>query len=457
MRKGTSRGITFAAGAIAFAMTLSACSGTGDNTPTAEPTAGGTETATETEAEPSGEDIELTVNVFGNGGYEGDASGNNNLFRLYEEQNPGIIIKEQNLGQGGDALTATLNAIGAGGVGLPDVQMIEEGWLGQMSELSDQFVDLGEYGAADLADRWVDWKFAQGTSADGTVWAYGTDIGPQGLCYNATLLEESGIAADRDEFAAALGGDDATWEDFWTVGKKFTDETGVPWLGVSAFAMNSFVNQQDEGYYKADGSLNTDNPAIKDFLGQIIDATNSGLTAKINSWDWSNEAFQGDFAVHVCPGWMLGSIEAGVTSGDQTWDFADVFPGGATNWGGSFFSVPTVTEHAAEAAALADWLTAPEQQIIAFQNAGAFPSQISAQSDPAVTGFTNSTFNDAPVGEILASRAEGVVAQFKGPQDAVIQDTVMGGVISEINAGQITDLDSAWERFQALLQENGIG
>ena len=73
-----------------------------------------------------------------------------------------------------------------------------------------------------------------------------------------------------------------------------------------------------------------------------------------------------------------------------------------------------------------------------------------------VTDFKNATFNDAPVGQILSSRAEGVVAQFKGPQDSVIQDTVFGGVISEINAGQISDIDTAWARVKALLEENDI-
>ncbi|MDN5558988.1 MAG: extracellular solute-binding protein [Ruaniaceae bacterium] len=450
MRKGTTRGFTLAASAIALSMVLSACGGSSD-TP-----ADGTGAPGASTPEAGGEELTLTVNVFGNAGYEGDADGNNNLFRLYEETHEGITIEEQNLGQGGDALTSVLNAIGAGGVGLPDVQMIEEGWRGQMSELAGNFVDLNEYGAEDLRDRWVDWKFEQAVTEEGEVWGYGTDIGPQGLCYDATLMEEAGIASDRAGFAEALGGDDATWDEFWEVGEEFTAATGIPWIGVPAFAMNSFVNQLDEGYYKADGSLNTESVDIKAFLGDIVDASNAGLTAKIDSWSWDNEDFQGGFGVHVCPGWMLGSITEAVESGDHTWDFADVFPGGATNWGGSFFAVPAVTEHAAEAAALADWLTAPEQQIIAFQNAGAYPSQLEAQESPDVTEFTNETFNNAPVGQILSSRAEGVVAQFKGPQDSVIQDTVMGGVISEINAGQLSDLDAAWARFETLLQENDI-
>lgn len=458
MRTNTRRGAAFAAGVVSLSMVLAACSG--DSSSDTESEDSGSDSTSEesegTDEAGSDEPIELTVTVFGNGGYEGDADGNNNLFRLYEETHPNVTIKETNAGQGGDALTAVLNAVGAGGVGLPDVQMLEEGWRGQMDEISGSFVDLNDYGAEDIRDRWVDWKFEQAVGSDGKVWGYGTDIGPQGICYDATLLEESGIASTREEFAEAMGGEDATWEDFWSLGEEFTAATGVPWLGVSAFAMNSFVNQQDEGYYTADGSLNTDSAEIQAFLTDIVDATNDGLTAKLDSWAWNNEDFQGNFAVHICPGWMLGSITEAVESGDHQWDFADVFPGGATNWGGSFFGVTTEAENPDAAAALADWLTAPEQQVIAFQNAGAYPSQLEAQTDVAVTEFANETFNDAPVGEILSSRAEGVVAQYKGPQDSVIQDTVMGGVISELNAGQISTPEEAWERFQALLAENGI-
>lgn len=458
MRIQKSRTLAVTASLASVMLVAAACSSTTEPaTPTTSEPAS-TETTDDTEPPASGEEIELTVNIFGAPGYTGDG-GQENLFRAYEAQNPGIKIKEQNLGQGGDALTVVLNAIGAGGVGLPDVQMIEEGWRGQILELTDHFVDLREHGADDIADRWVDWKFEQGVDANGKVFGYGTDIGPQGICYDATLVEEALGVADRDAFAEKLGGANASWETFWQVGEEFTSKSDATWLGVPAFAWNSFVNQQDEGYYKADGSLNIEgNDTLKGFLGQLADAHNKGLTGKLNAWAWNNDDFQGRFAVHVCPGWMLGSISGGVTEGgDHVWDFADVFPGGATNWGGSFFSVPEVSENKEEAAKLAAWLTAPEQQIVAFQDAGAFPSQVDAWTDPGVTAFANESFNNAPVGQILLGRAEGVKAQFKGPQDSVIQDQVFGAVITDLNDGQIeADVDVLWERALALLTERGV-
>jgi cellobiose transport system substrate-binding protein len=67
-----------------------------------------------------------------------------------------------------------------------------------------------------------------------------------------------------------------------------------------------------------------------------------------------------------------------------------------------------------------------------------------AQTDPGVTGSNDLSkfFNDAPVGEILASRSEGVKAQFKGANDSVIQEQVFGPATIALDKG--TDGKSAW-------------
>ena len=125
-------------------------------------------------------------------------------------------------------------------------------------------------------------------------------------------------------------------------------------------------------------------------------------STKIPQWsdDWT-APFQNDgFATMACPGWMMGMIE-GNAEGVEGWDFANVFPGGGGNWGGSFLTVPAQGEHQDEAKQFAAWMTAPEQQAKAFAAMGAFPSQVEAQDSPEVADATNAFFNDAPIGEIL--------------------------------------------------------
>ena len=421
------------AGAAAFALVATGCSASSDA--------------------PASSDnpIELTVTTFGTFGYD-------DLYGEYEKANPGIKIKATNIDTGGNARTDLFTKLAAG-TGLSDVVALEEGWLGSVMEVSDQFTDLTEYGADDISDRWVDWKLAQGTDADGRVIGYGTDIGPQGLCYNGALFEAAGLPSDRESVAALFGGDDATWDQYFKLGNEYKAATGKAWFDQSSFVWNSMVNQLDEGYYTADGELNVEgNAELEERWGWITQGIADGLSAKQARWDWGGgKGFvDGSFATFVCPGWMLGVVEGNTEAGggDATtgWDFADVFPGGASNWGGAFLSVPTTSKHAEEAAALAAWLTEPAQQIKQFEAAGTFPSTVEAQETLASEAAPNEFFQGAPTGAILAKRAQGVVAQFKGPGDSVIQENVFQAVLDRVEAGEL-NAQTGWAEALTLTDE----
>ncbi|MCC9204826.1 ABC transporter substrate-binding protein [Arthrobacter sp. zg-Y769] len=395
--------------------------------------------------------LELTVTTFGTFGYD-------DLYAEYEEANPGIDIKANNIDRGANAQTDLFTKLAAGS-GVSDVVALEEGWLGAVMDVSDQFVDLKEYGADDIQDRWVDWKFKQGTDANGRVIGYGTDIGPQGLCYNGKLFEAAGMPSDREAVAELFGGDNATWDTYFELGKQYHEKTGEAWYDQSGFVWNSMVNQMKEGYYTADGDLNIEgNDAMKEQFMQLAAGTEAGLSANETKWDWgTGKAFtDGSFATFVCPGWMLGTIQEQLESAgggaDSGWDFADVFPGGASNWGGAFLAVPETSEHKEEAAKLAAWLTAPEQQVKQSAAANNFPSTIDAQKQLAEDATPNPMFNNAPTGAILASRAEGVVAQFKGPDDSVIQEKVFGVALTQLDSGKV-DGEGAWNEAVQLLNE----
>ena len=426
------RAVALGAAAISLTLLASGCSASG-----------GGESS-------SGEDVELTVTTFGTFGYD-------DLYKEYEAANPGVTIKATNIDTGGNARTDAFTKIASGG--LADVVAIEEGWLGSIMEVSDSFTDLKDYGIEDRKSDWVDWKYAQGTDADGRVIGYGTDIGPEGICYNGKLLEAAGMPSDREGVAELLGGEDATWEDYFTVGEQYKAATGKAWYDQSSFVWNAMVNQLDEGYYTADGALNVEgNAELEERWGWLADAAAAGLPAGSPRWDWNGgtDFVNGDFATFMCPGWMLGvmkgSIEQGGGDASTGWDFADVFPGGAANWGGAWLTVPTESEHPKEAAALADWLTQPAQQIKQFEAAGTFPSTVEAQDQLAADATPNELFNDAPVGAILASRAKGVVAQFKGPDDSVIQENVFQVAADQMDSGEANG-DQAWANAMDLLKE----
>jgi cellobiose transport system substrate-binding protein len=393
-------------------------------------------------------DVTLTVTTFGTFGYD-------DLYKEYEELHPNVTIEATNIDTGGNARTDAFTKIAAGS-GLSDIVAVEEGWLGSIMDVSDTFVDLRDYGIEDRKGDWVDWKYAQGTDAEGRVIGYGTDVGPTGICYNGAAFEAAGLPSDRESVAELLDGD---WANFFTVGQEYTDKTGKGWYDHSGFVWNAMVNQLDEGYYTADGELNVEgNKELKERFELLGAATEGGQSAAQSAWDWNGgKSFvDGTFATFVCPGWMLGvvqgQVEAGGGDASTGWDFADVFPGGAVNWGGAWLTIPETSTHKEAAAELADWLTQPEQQVKQSVAAGNFPSTIKAQETLAADAAANEFFNDAPTGAILAERAKGVVAQFKGPDDSIIQENVFGPALSKLDRGEINTQQS-WDEAVALLNE----
>lgn len=400
--------------------------------------------------EADGDTVEITVTTFGTMGFEP-------LYEQYMADNPGVRIVAQNIDTGGNARTDLFTKLAAGS-GISDVVALEEGWLGAVMEVSDQFVDLRDYGIEDRQSDWLEWKYEQGTDADGRVIGYGTDIGPQGVCYNGPAFEDAGLPSDRDEVAELLGGDGSTWEQYFDVGRDYHDATGRAWFDHSGFVWNSMVNQLDEGYYTADGELNVENnPELRERFDLLVEAAGDGLSAAESAWDWNNGQSFVDmtFATFVCPGWMLGVLQGNTEAGgggpDTGWDFADVFPGGPANWGGSFLAVPETSQIKDEATALASWLSSTDQQVAAFNEAGAFPSTLEAQRIISEEPEPNPFFNDAPIGPILASRSDGVVAQFKGPDDSLIQENVFGPPLEAADHG--ASADEAWAQAIELLND----
>lgn len=437
MRTTRNRAFALTAGVAGIALVLTACGGdSGTDEGTDEGTGG-----------ESTEDITLTITTFNEFGYE-------DLYTEYMADHPNITIEATRAATSNEARDKMTTGIAAGS-GLTDIEAIEVDWLPELMAYPDEFVDLT---SDEVEGRWLDWKVAQATTADGKLIGYGTDIGPEGICYRSDLFAAAGLPTDRAEVAALLEGD---WDTYFSVGKDFMSKSTVPWFDSANATYQGMVNQFENAYEESDGTPIPleDNADIKALYEEVLAASvDDNLSAHFNQWsdDWF-AAFQNDgFATMLCPGWMLGVIE-GSAEGVTGWDIADVFPGGGGNWGGSFLTVPAQSEHPEEAKALAAWLTAPEQQIKAFQAKGTFPSQVDALSSDELLSQTNAFFNDAPTGEILANRADAVkVAPFKGANYFAIHQTVTDG-ITRVDVDKTDDAASSWDKTLTAFSELGLG
>ena len=402
------------AGAAAFALVATGCSAT-----------------------PAGDDgpITLTLATFNDFGYTDE------LLAEYTELNPNVTVEHNIAATSGDARTNYFTKLGAGS-GLADVEEVEIDWFAELLQYSDKLYDLSN---EEVADRWVQWKTDAATDADGRLIAYGTDIGPQAICYRSDLFAAAGLPTDRAEVATLLEGD---WDTYFSVGEQFTAASDAAWFDSTGAILQGILNQEEETLEATDGSvIATSNPVVEDAYNEVLTA-GSALSAHLGQWsdDWSAGFANGAFATMLCPSWMLGVIEGNAPE-VTGWDVANVFPNGGGNWGGSYLTVPAQSAHPEEAKALADWLTAPEQQLRAFIKTGNFPSQESLYSAPELLEVTRPYFNDARTGEIFSDRSAAItVAPFKAAKYFPIMDALQNA-ITRVDVDKTQNAADSWVQF----------
>ena len=88
------------------------------------------------------------------------------------------------------------------------------------------------------------------------------------------------------------------------------------------------------------------------------------------------------------------------------------------------------------------WLTAPEQQLRIFMETGNLPSQPQLYTDPAVTGFSNEFFRDAPVGRIFTASVERKPPQYLGAHNGAVRK-IFEERLGEVEVGAKT-ASTAW-------------
>ena len=387
--------------------------------------------------------VTLTIASFNDFGYTDE------LLQEYMDANPGVTIVHNRAATSNDARANFFQKLGAGS-GLADVEAIEVDWLPELMQYSNKLYDLSDPA---VDGRWLDWKTEAATDADGRLVGYGTDIGPMGVCYRSDLFAAAGLPTDRTEVAALLEGG---WDRYFEVGDQYVAATGNRWYDSAGATYQGMINQLANAYEENDGTvIATTNPEVEKTFRTVLE-NSAGLSAKLGQWsdDWFGALSTGGYATMLCPGWMLGVI-SGNAADTVGWDIADVFPGGGGNWGGSYLTVPAQGKNTEAAKKFAAWLTAPEQQIKAFANAGTFPSQVDAYTDTALTGSVNEYFANAPVGEILANRAQAVdpVPPFKGPKYFQINDAAQQA-LTRVEEGQQT-IDESWEMFVSEVEALG--
>ena len=365
--------------------------------------------------------VTLTVGTFGT--MDLDNAG---LYDEYMKLHPNVTIKQNNIAKSADYYKSLQTRLAAGS-GLDDIQGLEIGFIADVvRNHGDAFVDFAaEENADELKGNFYDWKWGQGSTEDGQTIGLGTDTGPQAMCYRKDLFEQAGLPAERDEVSKLW----PTWEAYLDVARQYQGKSSNKFLDSPASIFSSSVYQGETAYNDAEGNPIPDtSEGVKTAWGYASTAASEGLTANLKQFEpeWNAAFSNGAFATIACPAWMLGYIKSQLgDAGTGLWDVA-ALPGtdssGASNWGGSFLGVPKDGKNVEAAKDLAEWLTAPEQQVKTFVEAAHFPSSPQAAADPAVVDATNEYFNNAPTGKIFGESAEAIKRTPIGPYDTQIQE-----------------------------------
>jgi cellobiose transport system substrate-binding protein len=386
----------------------------------------------------SGGKTTLNVGLFGTFGFK--EAG---LYDQYMKEHPDIKIVEHSVEQSADYYKALQTHLAAGS-GLDDIQGIEIGFVADVvKNHSNQFVDFSKISNADeVKNSFYDWKWAQASTKDGKVVGLGTDAGPEAMCYRKDLFQQAGLPTDRTQLASLW----STWDGFNQVGKQYmaspTKQANAKFLDSAASVFSAAVYQGQYAYADANGKpIPETSDGVKSAWKYATDAATAGTTAGLTQFgdEWNSAFANGAFAAISCPAWMLGYIKS--QAGDQVankWDVAPL-PGGAANWGGSWLGVPTASKHQKEAEALAEWLTAPAQQVTMFVKEQHFPSSSTAAEDQQVTSATNAYFSGAPIGQIFGETAKNIKRTPISPYDTQIQNAFTTALTNVETKGQSPD------------------
>ena len=166
--KNPSKFSVLSAAAACLALSLTACG-------SSAPEKSGADEAT------GSKPVTLTVGTFNEFGYE-------KLFDEYETLNPNVTIEHKKAATSNEARDNLTTRLAAGS-GLSDIEGVEVDWLPELLQYPDRFTDLSDPA---VEGRWLDWKTDAAKTPDGKLLGYGTDSGPEAVCYNAELLKKAG-------------------------------------------------------------------------------------------------------------------------------------------------------------------------------------------------------------------------------------------------------------------------
>lgn len=395
-----------------------------------------------------------------------------NLVAEYKALHPEVTlqIKKSDLDplDGTNMVTACTSKTG------PDVVATEVSYSGYWRAYPKCFTDLrtmkttGEptanipagQTATDIQKNYLPWRWQQGVGYDGSVIGIPTDVGGLEVAYRTDLFKKAGLPTDRAAVAKLW----PTWDKFIATGVKYNSKLSAAdkkanfgFIDNAGTIYSAIMNQGTAKYYANDGTENgkliyDTNPQVKLAWNTTIKATQAGIGTRIGQYtsDWNIGMNKGTFATILAPAWMMDYIKAQAPDTAGKWDIADM-PGGGGNQGGTQLGIPSYAQNKQAAYDFLTWYLAPAQQLKVFKTYGLFPAASVLYKDPALMGYKDPFFNNAPVGQIYAEGVTKLKPIFEGKLQRAI-DQAIGAGLGRVAAKKMTP-EKSWAQVLSDLKK----
>lgn len=319
----------------------------------------------------------------------------------------------------------------AAGSGAPDVAMVEGAYISQYRD-STALCDLNLLGASEVASDFVQFKWDQATSSDGSrIVAIPWDLGPTLYYYRTDVFEECGLPTDPAEVADLM----STWDGVLEVAEKVSIPGERWFLPSAAYPYQwMFINRD---YYSEDLNLNLERSGDLDCLKACLDIRKNGWDMNVDMWSAeAYAAYSAGSCVSVAAGsWFSGFLKTDIDpEGAGHWG-ATVLPGSlpATNWGGSFLVIPEQSDNKEAAWAFIKYMLATtEGQNTMFKAVDYFPAYKPAwDAAPELYTEGDSYFGGQTPNKIAAD----IAAEVPVVNNTIMDVTAEGYLYSSFNAG----------------------
>jgi len=386
---------------VAILLVITACSSNNGGTTT---TNNGTNTnssqsETNSSSHNSSEKENVTITAWA---WNVNVGALNAAAELYKAENPHVTLKVEDIGRL-DVYDKLSTGLAAGGIGLPDIVLVEDDRIGGYVEAFPKgFLDLSAQGFEANEAVFPNFKLEL-AKVNGTYYAFPFDAGPAGMFYRTDIFADAGVNADSIE----------TWDDYIEAGKLIKEKTGSFMAPLDKFnddpTLRMMLNQLGIYYFDAEGNIDFLHPDFAVAMAKQKVMDDAGLIKDVIGWDGVVSAtIDGSVATIPFGAWYYGTIVDQAKDLDGKWGVFRMpsFEKGenhSANLGGSSWMIPSTTKNTDEVYKFLNFFSTNDQvQQIAMTDYGLFPS---LQTVYATEVFTSevSFFGGQKIWELFAN------------------------------------------------------